>query len=545
MWDEEVRFPIYQNDAAKHRTLEVECFSKESRGEESVGKGTVDITDTLKTGEFDGSHIYSRFQLWQSSDSQLLIDWVPLSLNNVKRGEVFFEMTYYAAGPAPIQRRPSKLNPSERTWRPPQTNASPPATPPKGGSPQRTPPNGNSPRYGNAHLAPTAGGRLAPPGRAGIDAPLPSVPDHEHGKSPPGAVPPLLRPGNLASPPQQLHASKPLPPDHPVHAAQVQMSPPHGAGSGSLPLPMASPPITASAYPPAQAAPIFPAPPPTSLLPAGGAPPAHRTPSPGHRHAPSDQYQNYAPPSDLVADPGLGLSGIPSFPVPMPSPSPRPAAAADPIYDNNYNYVGPPSHPVASWGPARGGPLPSDPYGPSYHPTSPTPPTGYPVNAPPNAARTRPPFRDDYGSGYATPRAEVQPQYQPLFPQPLRQEHSPVHSGPPLPARHQDTQPTQPLNVRNHHQPQHSTSGLGSDRGNQQHEPPPRHPAVTNSDAQAAAELQRLEEQEEKRRKEQEERDLKLALELDREFNAPPEARSESTGTSTLGGGEAHVPGAW
>ncbi|EIN03767.1 hypothetical protein PUNSTDRAFT_77696, partial [Punctularia strigosozonata HHB-11173 SS5] len=113
LWDEEIRFPVYKDTTAKHRTLEVECFSKETRSDESVGKGSVDISDTLKTGEFD--------------------DWVPLSLNNVQRGEIFLEMTYFASGPAPIQRRPSKMNPSERMWRPPQT--SPAKTPPKGTSP--------------------------------------------------------------------------------------------------------------------------------------------------------------------------------------------------------------------------------------------------------------------------------------------------------------------------------------------------------------------------------------------------------------------------
>jgi len=53
-------------------------------------------------------------------------------VNNAQtyRGEIYLEMTFFAAGPRPanINRRPSKLAPAERLWRPPQT---PPRTPPK------------------------------------------------------------------------------------------------------------------------------------------------------------------------------------------------------------------------------------------------------------------------------------------------------------------------------------------------------------------------------------------------------------------------------
>jgi Ca2+-dependent lipid-binding protein len=53
-WDAELRFPVYtaKNDAS--RMLEVTCWRAESRGDEEIGKGKVDINDTLKTGEFDG-----------------------------------------------------------------------------------------------------------------------------------------------------------------------------------------------------------------------------------------------------------------------------------------------------------------------------------------------------------------------------------------------------------------------------------------------------------------------------------------------------------
>ncbi|KIY44748.1 hypothetical protein FISHEDRAFT_50626, partial [Fistulina hepatica ATCC 64428] len=81
VWDSEFRMPISPDASEKTRTLHVSCWSKELREDDCLGEGTVDITNTLKTGEFD--------------------DWVPLSLNGTTRGEVYLEMTYYANGPAP------------------------------------------------------------------------------------------------------------------------------------------------------------------------------------------------------------------------------------------------------------------------------------------------------------------------------------------------------------------------------------------------------------------------------------------------------------
>ena len=52
-WDEELRFPVFESKK-NARTLEVSCWSKEPRVDELVGKGEVDIAETLKTGEFDG-----------------------------------------------------------------------------------------------------------------------------------------------------------------------------------------------------------------------------------------------------------------------------------------------------------------------------------------------------------------------------------------------------------------------------------------------------------------------------------------------------------
>ncbi|KAI0749474.1 C2 domain-containing protein, partial [Daedaleopsis nitida] len=98
VWDEEIRFPILKDVSNDTRRLEVACYSKEPRQDDLIGEGSVDITITLKTGEFD--------------------DWVPLkTVDGGYRGDLFLEMTYYSAAP-PLQRRPSKWKPAERLTRP-------------------------------------------------------------------------------------------------------------------------------------------------------------------------------------------------------------------------------------------------------------------------------------------------------------------------------------------------------------------------------------------------------------------------------------------
>ena len=54
VWDEELRFPIYRSTRPDDRKLEVSCWRKEPRDVELIGTGEVDITETLRTGEFDG-----------------------------------------------------------------------------------------------------------------------------------------------------------------------------------------------------------------------------------------------------------------------------------------------------------------------------------------------------------------------------------------------------------------------------------------------------------------------------------------------------------
>jgi len=56
VWDMEVRYPIMKSTKSKHRKLEVACYSDEPRPlpDQLLGKAVVDLSDTLKSGEFDG-----------------------------------------------------------------------------------------------------------------------------------------------------------------------------------------------------------------------------------------------------------------------------------------------------------------------------------------------------------------------------------------------------------------------------------------------------------------------------------------------------------
>lgn len=212
VWDDEVRYPIMKDPSSKYRKLEVSCWAKEPRTDDLLGKGVVDIEETLKTGEFD--------------------DWVKLELNGVFRGEVYLEMTFYSSAPAParlavpknafLERRPSKLTPAERLRRPPQQQQQPLSDPASRTQlrTDSTPPSRSSPRR--------------------QEAPLPPLPDNEiHAKigpRPPQSqagtdLPSILKPGGGAN-----HARRPSgSPPRQAAPQQASQGPGYNQPTGSLP----------------------------------------------------------------------------------------------------------------------------------------------------------------------------------------------------------------------------------------------------------------------------------------------------------------------
>ena len=119
-WDQELRFSVTESTKKKARTLELSCWSKEPRNDDLVGKGELNISETLDTGEFDGAYI-SVVHVATVVMQFFVADWIPLTTStDVQRGDLYLEMTYYANGPPPaISRRPSKLDPATRLSRVP------------------------------------------------------------------------------------------------------------------------------------------------------------------------------------------------------------------------------------------------------------------------------------------------------------------------------------------------------------------------------------------------------------------------------------------
>ncbi|KAF7375206.1 C2 domain-containing protein [Mycena sanguinolenta] len=401
-WDEEIRIPIIRNTGDKFRKLDVSCWAKEPRKEDKIGQGYVDLTETLKTGEFD--------------------DWVPLEMNGVSRGEVYLEMTYFANAPASVgqglvvpqanlQRRPSKLSPAERMARPPYV---PPAQrqqqdPQRQQDPLSRPSNGQPP---HGLSPPSSRPHSTSPPRTGRESPLPPVP-HEQ-PSTGLAVPSTLTPGRPKGQGPQ-HVPSILRPRNPK----------------SSPTPIPGPAVE---Y--------------TSVIPApgngGGSPPRTYTPvipppeSPSHiPHLPDQWGSNDAP----------GPGGF-SFPVPnIPgareptvefSTSPPPPAG----YGAHHRHGSGGSISSFSPPPLQHPPPPSfQPPPPSFQPTPPPFQT-----TPPPFQPTSPPFQGQPQS-FQPPPSFQQPSFQspPSFQPPPSFQHPP----PAFPPHH----PQPPTNNRSNELP--------------------------------------------------------------------------------------------
>ncbi|KAK0535288.1 hypothetical protein OC834_001581 [Tilletia horrida] len=115
-WDEQLHFDIYEDleellakeelarDAATtgsvsassakpklkpvKKVLKVTCYADDQREPEFIGEGIVDLTETLKSGEFD--------------------EWVPLQAKDRYAGEVYLELTYYLDKAPPKKKKMPK-----------------------------------------------------------------------------------------------------------------------------------------------------------------------------------------------------------------------------------------------------------------------------------------------------------------------------------------------------------------------------------------------------------------------------------------------------
>ncbi|KAF8071693.1 hypothetical protein FPV67DRAFT_1622208 [Lyophyllum atratum] len=333
-WDAEIRFSVMKQSQDKSRKLEVACFAKEPRSDDILGKGAVDITDTLKTGEFD--------------------DWVGLDVDGVVRGDLYLEMTFFSNTPAPttslapqslappssnLNRRPSKLAPSERLSRHPHPSA-PSAVlhnllsdnPRKDQAPWS-----NTPSSHGHHLAPSPASSRSSSASSikRADSPLPPLPE---GVSPPAAapLPSTLLPGG-GRPRPQKNLTPHVTPDLPA---------------------------TLRPGPGKQVAPL-------SITSANARPSTSVSPSPRLEYFAAPSSPAYRP---VVAQPGTSYGGVVSNPNPAPNPgyyAPPPSQATSQLWAPEGATAGPLSFPVPTVAPAQSGPSYRSVY------TAPEPPLSY------------------------------------------------------------------------------------------------------------------------------------------------------------------------
>lgn len=57
VWDDEFRIDIYNQPSGLNRKLKISVYSKEYKDDELIGETEVDISETLRKGEFDGAYL--------------------------------------------------------------------------------------------------------------------------------------------------------------------------------------------------------------------------------------------------------------------------------------------------------------------------------------------------------------------------------------------------------------------------------------------------------------------------------------------------------
>ncbi|KAH9177424.1 hypothetical protein EDB89DRAFT_2226392 [Lactarius sanguifluus] len=581
VWDAELRFPISKDASKNNRTLTISVFAEERRDDELLGEGTIDITDTLKTGEFD--------------------DWVPLSLKGAQRGEVYLEMTFFASGPAPLTRRPTKFtSPSERLGRPqqpvtqrPQRVTSQPQSSPSTLAPQgqqgpransqdvrrQGPPSAQQVPLPGAWPGPSAQRQQLPPDPEPKQEFVPSIlragGPSRTGNTSPNAYPAQPQPahqntspfpGSLA-PHGHISSSTPQLEAQPQHTRRVssysgQGSSGYGeyAGSGhATTQPQTQPEVAhhnLSSQPPPQQ---------QQHHRVASQPAPYISPYPPNNHSVAQTYATppaSAPPvQSYVATQSPALSTFSYLATPGPTglgpvPSTQPHAATSspvpPVHPQATNISAappsPPSHlyPVTPGSPSRPPVAPSSPApGPHLFTASPVPFTS-PYSAPGSPTPHAQPYLSPLSAVLAPPvQSRFSPPSGPSSP-PLTQSYfSPPNSLFPVPTPPIDyfgtnaaasPPPPTPFSVPHDQEPELPDPYLlkryqtplplppGSSRAPSAQPKPPSPAAVASvrrdENERAARELQYREEEERARvRREQEERDAELARSLDRELN--------------------------
>lgn len=489
VWDEELRFPIYKAVSDESRKLEVACYSKEPRTDDHIGSGSVDITETLKTGEFDGEYYpIQRIFLTAHHPYRVRVDWVPLKTEDGGyRGDLFLEMTFYSAAP-PLQRRPSKWAPADRLQRPTSTYPHGPTVPPDTGT--------------NGHATPIP--------RLQKDA-LPPLP--EEPASPP-FVPASLRPGAASSAKTSPKAGGSLlPPEHPVHT--------------QAPCRDASPPAPSRQR--VDSIPI-----PVHLRPGGGAVPpmntnSHRSSTgsgslPGGPQIPGPQIPEPQIPTPERPTYGVNAAHVGPLPYGAPVPLGIGVGPSEPVRQPFGEYGSPPRRPAY-------GEYGSQPRG-DYEYASPSiyPPQSQVHASPPQPPQLYPPYGGGYPSHYPPPPQPPPTQRDFDLPDPYLQKR--YQTPLPLPEEARAGRTPTPSHPFGTPQPQPQQQPQAQPRLQSSTQPPaplkvdpprkveqPKAPSRAERDRAITLAFEKEEEERRRNLREQEERDMELARQLDLELN--------------------------
>ncbi|KAG5652767.1 hypothetical protein H0H81_003705 [Sphagnurus paluster] len=481
----------------KFRKLEVACFAKEHKSDDILGRGSVDITDTLKTGEFDGT-----FQLLvlhpPSSQVTPILEWVPLNVDGVVRGDLYLEMTFFSNTPVPtsslappsssLQRRPSKLPQSERLSRPAHTAA---------------------PAEVLHHL-------LSDDNRR-VNSPLPPLPQEVT----PAPLPSTLLPGSGRPKPSGFQHNSPsvgVDPRRHERAESYGSNVQHPTPSPSSRTSSATHQRPEDPLPGAAA---VAGPPPSTLLPGGGRPRPPRNQTNQTAHLPNQlpahpQHSStgQAPHSELL--PHGRQSSYSSF-------SPRTEYFAGPT-SPTYRPNSPPSHTPYNGRVDIASPV----LGPAFYtPSSPTIASTQQW-APENAVATfsfpvptvGPPIET---GGFHQSRSPSYIEPPPSYGYPPPRDNFP---DPYLQVRYQTPLPLPPGSMS----PPRQTPQLPTVAN-------PLHQAPQSPEDQVRINAQREYEEAAARRKTQEDKDLELAMQLDRELNLQEESAARGTRTNSMPGG--------
>ncbi|KAI9247831.1 C2 domain-containing protein [Sporodiniella umbellata] len=110
LWDDQVVLPV----PPRYKSLIVQVFDEDSKREDLISEGEVDLTKVLEEGEID--------------------DWFPLQYRGRPAGKIYLELTFYSAAPPP-KRQPTRFGTRHQKKKndvpPVPSGAYPPYNPPE------------------------------------------------------------------------------------------------------------------------------------------------------------------------------------------------------------------------------------------------------------------------------------------------------------------------------------------------------------------------------------------------------------------------------